>query len=504
MKSIYLINPAADPQAYFSAEIYAGWGYAPAVLVADLVMTTVAAFIPEGFDIALCDDHLTPVDFDKDVDIVALTGKTSQLRRMLEIARAFRRRGCIVMIGGPVATLDPSAVRDECDILVQGEIEDIAPTLFDDLLHDTWRTHYRGSRPALSSSPIPRWDLYPTDRAISGCIQTTRGCPFSCEFCEVPEFVGRKQRRKSPAQVLSELDVLYDAGFRMVFIADDNFTVYRQKAKELLDAIRWWNERRPDGPMLFSTQVSIDAARDDELLDMCAKAGLATVFIGIETPNADSLIAAGKRQNIGRDLIEDVKRFLARRIMVISGLIVGFDTDGPDIFDIQREFIHASPIPIFSLGALVAPMGAPLRTRLAAEGRLTDDTLSSSGSTWRTNIVPKRMAQEALLSGVRQLSNDIYSPEAFGKRLLSLVQNLGPYRGPSGDFPRHGHAQLIQDTSSIIKRLITLGPEEKKLAKRVVKDVIGHNQDAMPVVQSALSAYAQIRYFYDRADRTCV
>lgn len=499
-KSIYLINPKAEHQAYFSADVYAGWGLTPTTLIADLVTPTIAAMVPDTFNVSLCDEHLTPVDFDTPVDFVALTGKTSQTRRMLEIAREFRRRGRTIIIGGPVATLDPDAVRDYCDILVQGEIEEIGPVIFGDLLSGRWQASYQGGKPELTSSPIPRWDLYPNDQAINGCVQTSRGCPFECEFCDVPAFVGRKQRYKNPDQVLAELDVLYALGYRAVFLADDNFTVYRQRAKALLVALRAWNERQTDGFVSFSTQVSIDAARDDELLMMCAKAGINMVFIGIESPNMESLRESGKRQNVGRDLIADVQRFLDHHIMVISGLIVGFDADGPEIFEVQRQFIQSSPIPIFSLGALVAPAQTPLRTRLAAEGRLVDDEFSSTATPWHTNIIPKQMSREELLRGLRGLSHEIYGPQAFGERVVSLIKRLGPYVGPRGTNSTVTNSQIQRDTVELIKMLVRLGVDEQRMAKSLLKAALSSNPEALDTARAALRFYAQVRYVYAQMD----
>src|SRR5207245_8011633 len=146
--------------------------------------------------------------------------------------------------------------------------------------------------------------------------------------------------------VLRELDVLYQIGYRHVLLADDNFTASRQRAKELLAALSSWNRRRTAGPMTFSTQLSIDAANDDELVRLCAEAPLTAVFIGLETSNEESLRETKKRQNVGRDLLEQVGRFLERGIMVMSGLIVGFDSDGPDIFERQLRFVESAPIPI--------------------------------------------------------------------------------------------------------------------------------------------------------------
>jgi len=160
------------------------------------------------------------------------------------------------------------------------------------------------------------WDIYPNDRALSGTLQTSRGCPFECEFCDVIQYLGRRQRHKSVAQVLRELDALYRIGYRFVFLADDNFTAYRTRAKELLVALRDWNAQQERGEVGFTTQVSIDAAKDEELLKLCAEAGLTHVFIGIETPNEDSLRETKKHQNLRINLADQVQRFLDHGIAV--------------------------------------------------------------------------------------------------------------------------------------------------------------------------------------------
>ena len=230
MPSIYIINPAADAPSYYSYEVLdgpdGGW-----VQVADLTIATLAGFVPEGWTIRLTEEAVQPVDLDAEVDFAAITGKVTQRGRMIALAREFRRRGRTVLIGGPFATLSPADMRPHADILVTGELEELAPHLFADLAAGTWLDCYDGGRADIRRAPMPRWDLYPVDRAQLGALQTTRGCPFSCEFCDVIQYQGRKQRHKDVAQVIAELDALYAAGFRNVFLVDDNFTVHRARAR---------------------------------------------------------------------------------------------------------------------------------------------------------------------------------------------------------------------------------------------------------------------------------
>ena len=443
---------------------------------------------------------MTPVDFDTAAEFVGITGKITQGSRMIALGDEFRRRGKTVIIGGPFASLSPEVLRDHCDILVRGELEGIAETFFADLRRGSWKDEYSGERPDLATSPLPNWDLYPNDRALMGCVQTSRGCPFECEFCDVIQYLGRNQRHKSVEQILAELDALYALGHRSAFLADDNFTAYRKRAKELLAAIGEWNRARPDGPVSFGTQVSIDAARDDEVLELCAQAGMTWVFIGIETPNEESLRESHKRQNVGVDIPGRVQRFLDHGISVTGGMIVGFDADGLDIFARQFEFAMSTPIPIFSLGALVAPAATPLYERMERAGRLRTGGSEVAATPWDTNIVPVGMSREQLLAGLKWLCNQLYQPENFAQRVLQLIDRLGPQRGPHRRDDDHQAARnprpIAQSGFALLHRLIRLGPGERAMWNRIY-GAMREKPETEPFVLEALARYAQIRCMYD-------
>lgn len=505
MNGLYLINPLPEAQAYFGADSFSAGPGGPGEgvqLVADLALPTLAAMVPPDLPVRLCDEQITPADPDPPETVIGLTGKTPQVGRMLELADAYRRRGKVVVIGGPYASLAPDAVRPHCDVLVRGEVEEIAPRLFADLRDGTWQPEYIGTQADLSASPLPRWDLYPNHRALMGTVQTSRGCPFPCEFCDVPTYVGRKQRHKDPPQVLRELDLLYAHGYRSVFIADDNFSATRARARALLEAIAAWNHSRPDGPISFTTQMSIDVARDTDMLRLSARAGIQAVFVGLETPSADSLRETGKRQNLQADPMEMVGRFLDHHIMVISGLIVGFDADGPDIFDRQRAFTRAAPIPVFTLGALAAPSGSPLHKRMVESGRLLPDQPYGTGQPWSTNIVPAQMTTQALLDGVRDLAVELYHPDIFAERVMALINRLGPYQGPppaaSPSPLPPALQQLDAEVTQVVRGVVTLGPAEKAMVSRLGRHVLTHRPDALPILRTCLRFYAQIRHVYAR------
>lgn len=499
-KSLYLINPRGKTPSYFGADVYAEWGLPPIQGIADLAIPTVAAMAPADFDVTLCDEYISPIDFDTAADYVGITGKITQGTRMIEVADEFRRRGKIVIIGGPYASLSPEVMRGHCDVLVRGEIEEIGAEFFADLRESAWKEEYVGDRPDLAGSPVPRWDLYPNDQTLIGCVQTSRGCPFECEFCDVIQYLGRNQRHKTVGQILTELDGLYALGYRAVFLADDNFTAYRKRAKELLAAIAEWNRRQSDGPVSFGTQVSIDAARDDEVLELCAAAGMTWVFIGIESPNEESLRESHKRQNVGVDLGARVQRFLDHGISVTGGMIVGFDADDLNIFQRQFDFAMSTPIPIFSLGALVAPAATPLYDRMKKSGRLRAEGTEVAATPWDTNIVPVRMSREQLLEGLKWLCNQLYQPANFGHRVIQLIDRLGPQRGPHLKLPGSPAARnprpVAQQGFNLLRRLIRLGPEEKAMWARVFA-AAEKKPEAEPFVLEALARYAQIRCMYE-------
>jgi hypothetical protein len=498
-KSIYLINPRPDQPHFYTGEVFQAWGFQPGVLVADLALPTVAAMMPPDFRVRICEENVEPVAFDTDADYIGITGKNTQEGRMIALAREFRHRGKTVIFGGPFATLSPERLRSECDILVRGEIENIAETFFSDLRNSTWKAEYAGDTPGLDASPLPRWDLYPNYRALSGTVQTSRGCPFECEFCDVIQYLGRKQRHKAPAQVVRELEELYALGYRSVLLADDNLTVYRARAKELLTVIAEWNRAAPAGRMGLSTQLSIDCSRDPELLRLCADAGLSLAFIGIETANEQSLKEARKRQNLGVDMAERVSRFLAEGIRVDAGLIVGFDSDDAGIFERQYEFAMSLPIPIFTVHPLVAPESTPLYARLAAGDRLVEIAPGAAIGPKFTNIVPLLMSRDQLFGGYRWLCNRIYRPEAFGDRVLRFIDAYRLPRFAAAPQAKPPGREIDGEYLQVAARVLRLGPREEAMVVRLNRYIARNPAAANPVLQ-ILWSYMQIREMYRQLD----
>ena len=496
-KSLYLVNPRSGIPTHFGAEVYEHWGFEPAQASADLATVTVAALAPADWEVTVCDEHLGPVDFEHPADYVGITGKVAQEHRMLELADEFRRRGKTVIIGGPYASLSPEMVRGHCDILVLGELEEIAPGFFADLDSGDWKPEYKGDKPDIRLSPVPRWDLYKNHRALLGAVQTSRGCPFECEFCDVIQYLGRKQRHKSVEQVVAELDQLYEIGYRSVFLSDDNLTVYRSRAKELLMGLRDWNLSRPE-PVAFGTQLSVDAARDPEIMRLMGEAGMTWVFMGIETPNPESLKETKKRQNVGVDLVEEIEVFLRHGIAVIGGLIVGFDHDDYDIFDVQLDFAMSSPVPIFNVNALAAPASTPLYERMERDGRLVELEESHGSSPWHSNIAPKKMTGAELTDGLYWLCNQLYSPKNFGRRLLRMIEVMGPQLGPFSPERKvtREPRQVEREAVALLKKFFRHRKAEKQMFVEV-SDAMSRKPGVETAVIEMLFRYMQVRCLYD-------
>ncbi len=490
-RSLYLINPLERAPGYHSMEVLEAWRIVRAINLADLSTTTVAALAPRDWHVSICDERVQAVDFATAAEIVGLTGKVSQRDRMIELAGEFRKRGKIVVIGGPYASLNPDDMRPHADILVRGELEAIAGRLFADLAAGRWEPDYAGTRPDLALSPVPRWDLYPRRIALAGQVQTSRGCPFECEFCDVIQYLGRQQRWKEPDQVARELDALYALGFRDVFFADDNFTIMRRRTRALLERVSAWNAARP-ARVRFSTQASIDLARDDDLMQGCVEAGLNQIFVGIETPNEDSLAETHKRQNLRVDLAGEVRKMTAAGILVSCGIVVGFDNDGPGIFERQAAFIESLPAPMIVFSVLNAPAATPLHARLAKEGRLVGRDDVGAGAFLTTNIRPKRMSAEALREGAAWLLKRIYAPEAFARR-LSMYVDLAPVaRGPAPQTaPIFGMLEM-----ALARRLAQYGIGEQRLVA-LIGELKIKRPDLRAQLSYALLFYCQVRFMLD-------
>jgi radical SAM superfamily enzyme YgiQ (UPF0313 family) len=256
-------------------------------------------------------------------------------------------------------------------------------------------------------------------------LQYSRGCPFDCEFCDITILFGHRVRTKSRGQILAELESLYFQGWRgEIFFVDDNFIGNRRKLKqEILPAIIEWMATKRH-PFSFITEASIDLCDDEELMQLMIKAGIYSVFLGIETPNEESLAECNKFPNKNRDLLACVKKIQKSGLQISGGFIVGFDSDPPSIFEKQIEFIQKSGIISAMVGLLNAPRGTRLYQRLFRENRLLKES-SGDNTDFSINFIPK-MSYETLINGYKRIINGIYSPKPYYERVRRFLKEYKP------------------------------------------------------------------------------
>jgi radical SAM superfamily enzyme YgiQ (UPF0313 family) len=391
-----------------------------------LGLLTVAAMLPEEWETRLVDanvGHLRDRDLEW-ADYVFLSAMIIQRASARVVIDRCKEAGVKVVAGGPLFTGDPESFAD-VDHLILNEAEITLPPFLADLEQGCAKHRYDTCEfPDIQQTPAPRWELLDLRRYASMAIQFSRGCPYDCEFCNITALFGRRPRTKTARQIVSELDGLYALGWRgNVFFVDDNFIGNKRVIRqEVLPALIEWRQDKAGLP--FNTEVSINLADDDELMDMMVQAGFNTVFVGIETPDEDSLAECNKFQNRGRDLVESVKKIHRAGMQVQGGFIVGFDSDTPSIFERQIDFIQRSGIVTAMVGLLQAPYGTRLYERMEGEGRLLEGT-SGDNVDGSTNIVPK-MNLEMLHAGYKRILSQIYSPRMYYERVKTFLQDYEP------------------------------------------------------------------------------
>jgi radical SAM superfamily enzyme YgiQ (UPF0313 family) len=386
-------------------------------------MPTIAGLTDRKHEIVLCDENVDSIDFDVEADIVGVTGYIIHKPRILEIIAEFRRRGRFVVVGGPLASLCPEEVREHCDVIFVDEAEETWPRFLRDFEAGTWKTEYRPEeKPDMTTSPMPRFDLLKFDRYHAMTIQFARGCPFNCEFCDIIVMYGRRPRAKSVDQVMAEVAECHRLGAEQVFVVDDNFIGNNKLAKELLRAMAAWG-REHGYPIDFNTEVSLNIAADDEMLELMRAANFSTIFIGIESPRRDSLKETRKTQNMRGDLLANVRKIQSYGIQIQAGMIVGFDADDESIFEEQLAFVQAARIPVSMTGMLQALPKTPLHARVAKEGRLLRETTGDQFAF--SNILPAQMSTRRLYEGYRWLLSQLYDFDNYRKRTLAFLLHRG-------------------------------------------------------------------------------
>ncbi len=391
-----------------------------------LGLLTIAAMLPSEWEKKLVDTNVCELK-DEHIawaDIVFIGAMIVQKNSAQEIIKRCKALGKKVVAGGPVFTTQYEKF-EGVDHFVLNEAEATLPLFLEDLKNGNAKQVYTSvERPDVTKTPVPMWSLIDFRDYATMLVQYSRGCPFDCEFCDIIIMNGRVPRAKTPEQLINEFQSLYDTGWKgSVFIVDDNFIGNKMNVKKMLPLLIKWQEEHKF-PFTLLTEASMNMADDKELMQMMSAANFGKVFLGIETPNVDSLKECGKWQNVSRNLVETVKIIQQNGMQVMGGFIVGFDNDTESIFETQISFIQQAGVVNAMVGLLVALPQTRLWHRLKAEGRLLSDP-SGENTDGSINFIPK-MEKEKLIDGYRIILSTIYSPKYYYQRIDTFIKSYKP------------------------------------------------------------------------------
>jgi hopanoid C-2 methylase len=392
-------------------------------------LLVIAAALPEGWEARFVDENIVRAkrsDFDW-ADVVFVSGMHVQRRHIESIRRRADAAGKTTVIGGPSVSACPEFYPD-FDYLHIGEMGDATDELFGRLAQDCARPGRqivlttRERRP-LEDFPVPAYELVSFERYFIGSIQFSSGCPYRCEFCDIPGLYGRVPRLKTPERILEELDKLRACGLTTsVYFVDDNLIANRRALRELLPVLVAWQERN-GFPLSFAFEATLNIARYDDLLQQLRAACFTTIFCGVETPEEGALVSLAKEHNLMLPILESVRKLNAHGMEVVAGIIMGLDTDGPETQKSVIDFIEQSQIPMLTINLLQALPKTPLWDRLARENRLCSDESRES------NVVFRRPYEETVAAW-RACLEHAYDPARLFARYDHLSRHIFPNRRP--------------------------------------------------------------------------
>jgi radical SAM superfamily enzyme YgiQ (UPF0313 family) len=467
---------------------------------APLGLITVAAMLPESWAVRLVDrnaEELTGADLEW-ADLVMTGGMLPQQPDTLEVIDLSHAKGKPVVVGGPAVTSTPH-IYESADFRVLGEAEGII-----DAFIAAWEA---GAREGLfeaekftvdvTKSPIPRFSLLNFDYYLHIGVQFSRGCPFTCEFCDIIELYGRVPRAKTNSQMLAELDELHRLGYRgHVDFVDDNLIGNKKAVRTFVRELKSWLEKH-DYPFEFTTEASVNLADDDDFLQAMSEANFVGVFVGIESPDADTLVGMRKKQNVKRSLVDSIHKIYAAGMFVTAGFIVGFDSEKGSIADGMIELIEDAAIPVCMVGLLYALPNTQLTRRLEKEGRLhaTPDTYSAGSADQCTNGLnfdTLRPRQEILLDYKRVLEK-VYDPAAYAgrlERLAGLLDNSHRNRRTQATDSRQRFG-----ASEIVTRIISKLPEPREIFWPTFSKCVSGNPQSARWLVALIALYLHLGPF---------
>lgn len=389
-----------------------------------LGLATLAALCPDDWEVSIVDENIETIPLNPQADMIGICGMGVQFERQKELLTFYRKKGFFVVAGGSYASLCPEKYQTIADTVISGEAEYIWKEFCNDFEKGKQKKLYQETGEVnLSDSPTPRFDLLDLDKYRAVSLQFSRGCPYRCEFCDIIIMFGRKPRTKSLEQVGKELDLLRRLNATSTFFVDDNFIGNKNQAKGLLKFLRDYQEKH-NYWFNFGTESSLNMAQDDELMTLFREANFKWVFVGIESPDTESLKETKKFQNTREDILTSVRKIYSYGIEIYGGFIVGFDNDTTAVFDKQFNFIQASGIQSAMIGLLTAIPKTPLYERLEKEGRLIPWEKGADNTKLETNVIPKQMTYDEMINGYRGLYNRLLTYPNIAKRIRNKTRYL--------------------------------------------------------------------------------
>jgi len=416
------------------------WSYQETLDIAGISSTnpplgliTIAAMLPENWQIRFSDRNVQSESQDdwQWCDLVIISAMIIQKKDFCLLIEKAISLGKKVAVGGPFPTSYPEvSLEAGAHYLILDEGEYTVPMFIAALSRGEEKGVFRsGEKPDITQTPIPRFDLLNLNAYLAITVQFSRGCPFQCEFCDIINLYGRKPRTKTPEQMLAEFDVLYKLGWhRYVFVVDDNFIGNKRNAKIFLRALIPWMEQR-NYPFILLTEASLNLSEDDELIELMVKAGFTLVFMGIETPDTDSLLGINKFQNTRQALIESCHKITRMGLGIMSGFIIGFDHEKAGAGERIVSFIEDAAIPQCQFSILQALKNTAMWERLNQEGRLVDG-LGTIHQGAIMNFVPTRPVEQIVEEYIAAFWQ-IYEPMPFLKRTFKHYMMMNSWRGKS-------------------------------------------------------------------------